>query len=53
MSVVDPTTLTIDVSSALAAFPMYAGFMGQPLRTAVTPMHRQWFGHHWREHRIA
>jgi hypothetical protein len=48
---VDPTAVTIDVSSALAAFPMYAGLEGQPLRTAVTPTHREWFRHHWREHR--
>lgn len=48
---INPSTMTIDVSPPLHAYPGYAELAGQPLRVSLTAGHRRWLTEHWRQHR--
>ncbi|MFF1902322.1 HNH endonuclease [Kitasatospora sp. NPDC058218] len=49
---VDPSTLTLDVSPKIRAYPEYGELHGRPLAVPITNAHRKWIAKHWDTHRV-
>lgn len=50
---VEPSSLRINVSDTLEAFPQYAALDGYPLRTRPRDSQVEWLARHWAEHRAS
>jgi predicted RNA-binding Zn-ribbon protein involved in translation (DUF1610 family) len=48
---VEPSTLRVDVSASLEAFPQYAQLQDKPLQVDLHGTQIEWLDKHWKEHR--